>query len=589
MIPLNQNRWGRDGIITALIALSYVLAGQISAKLLSLGVEASPLWPSAGIALGFLLVFGSRFGLGVGLGSLCLGLSLGASWQVAIGPAIASTLQAIWGVRLLEHSGFRLSLTRLKDVYGFILLGVILSPLLGATLSTLAGCLNGSVEWSEWQRNWWTLWLGDGMGILIVTPLLTLGQRKRLTFGFALPQARTPLSVLGSSPGVFFLLTALVGWGVFGCKISPTVAEYPLEYLPFPLLVRAALRFGQPGAVLSNFLISSLAIWGTVNGNGPFIAKAHSLTEVVLFLQAFMGVMTITALMLAAAVAERDAAENLLRQANLSLEQQVKERTLALQDKMQELNQSNQLKDVFLEAVSHNLRTTVMGNLMLLQTLLKKPGEVIQIPRSVLEQMRQASDRQLTKLNLLKEITDFETQGIALACHPIDFKALIDALVKDWEPRFQESQATLRVDLPAHLPLLNADPDQVQTVLAHLLGNALKHNPPGVQVILGVQVMDQFGKTWVRCSLTDDGAGIAPQRCDRLFELYVADSPQERLLGCSLGLYLCRQIVEAHGGQIGVESDFGQGSQFWFTLPVVSRPFAVDPLAVDQGWRSPEG
>lgn len=603
-VPTPVTLWKQEIATFLAIALSYFLAGHLAIRILRLGVEASPLWPAAGIALGSLLIRGIQYWPAIFLSSFSLALSLQVGWDVAPGPAIASTLQAAIGAILLRRSGFQLNLARLRDVFGLIVWGVALSPTIGATVSTLAGLLSGLVTRSEILPNWATLWLGDAMGILMVVPLFTLWESRNLdlfqpqTFkAFLLNQTlrrnfseypqsnnfqRRVMAMLGtlstkiwSSQTLFLGLTALVSWAVFGWhfETNPAIAHYPLEYLPLPFLVWAALRFGQGGAVLTSFLISSLAILGTLNAGGPFLAKAETATQAVILLQAFMGVIAIIALMLAAAVTERDQAEAQLRRNNASLEEQIHQRTLELEQKMVELERLNQIKGLFLETVSHNLCTTVMGHSMLLKTLLKKPGEQIPVARKVLEQMLQASDRNLTRLNLLKEVTDVEGQGISLYRQSLQLNLFIEEILLDWEPRLQENQATLTLELPLDLPWINADSAQLRRVFDHLLCNALRHNPPGVHLTLGARIepRPQAHSDQIQCYLNDDGLGIPDHKLAHLFELYVPDCTQDRLTGSRLGLYLCRQIIRASGGEIGVNSTLGSGSSFWFTLPIAEN------------------
>jgi signal transduction histidine kinase len=94
--------------------------------------------------------------------------------------------------------------------------------------------------------------------------------------------------------------------------------------------------------------------------------------------------------------------------------------------------------------------------------------------------------------------------------------------------------------------------------------NAVKHNPPGVTVTLKAKVEG----SQLRCVVEDNGKGISPSQCDRLFDLKLGTPEERQLTGLSLGLYLCQQIITAHGGKIGVDSTLGLGSQFWFTLPL---------------------
>jgi signal transduction histidine kinase len=102
--------------------------------------------------------------------------------------------------------------------------------------------------------------------------------------------------------------------------------------------------------------------------------------------------------------------------------------------------------------------------------------------------------------------------------------------------------------------------------LDNLLTNALRHNPLGVNLTLQVTLENQM----VRCILQDDGVGMSQQQQKSLFRLYIRGLHTEHLTGIGLGLYQCRQIINAHGGQIGVMSTPGSGSTFWFILPLSS-------------------
>lgn len=251
---------------------------------------------------------------------------------------------------------------------------------------------------------------------------------------------------------------------------------------------------------------------------------------------------------------------------NASLEQQVEERTAQLQQNMQEIQALSNLKDEFLHAVSHDLRTPIMGMRLVLQNLQNKAEDLISLPRSVLERMIQSLDRQLAMLNSLLETHSSEMQGILLQPEWVQLEELIAAIAVDIDPILRQHQATLKQPIAPDLPPLWADPAQIRRVFENLITNALQHNPPGLQITLKTTIEDGF----IRCQVQDNGVGMTAAECDSMFDRYARGARTRRSTGIGLGLYLCKQIITAHGGAIGAISQPQQGATFWFTLPLKS-------------------
>lgn len=284
-----------------------------------------------------------------------------------------------------------------------------------------------------------------------------------------------------------------------------------------------------------------------------------------------------------------------LLELNASLEQQVQHRTAQLMEQNQELQELNQLKDVFLQAVSHDLRNPVTGMLMVLRNLLNSGPSVanepeptsVPVSRSVLSRMIQSSERQLGLINSLLEVHMVREQGVVVKRSPVQLAPLLRSFLAEMEPILAKNQATLTLQVSDDLPLVSADASQLWRVFENLITNALKYNPPGINLTIGASIDSTLEhqthrpKTlnslnspnpsksqMIRCTVTDDGVGITQEQCDRLFELYYRGSSTRRSTGFGLGLYLCQQIVKAHGGEIGAISSPGAGATFWFTLPL---------------------
>jgi PAS domain S-box-containing protein len=238
--------------------------------------------------------------------------------------------------------------------------------------------------------------------------------------------------------------------------------------------------------------------------------------------------------------------------------------------------QAEEALRVFFHAVSHDLRNPVLGISMVLKNLLNHEEQetqkeffqsLIPVSRSILERMVQSSDRQLNLINSLMEAHMSEVQGIVLQLQPVNLYTVVDSAIADLEPILAENQTTLTNLVTADLPLVNADPTQLWRVFSNLIVNAIKHNPP--ELLLTLNATDEGEKIY--CTVSDNGIGISPEQSEQLFNLYFRVGNNRNSVGLGLGLYLCKQIINGHGGEIGMNSELDGGSTFWFTLSISSR------------------
>lgn len=248
--------------------------------------------------------------------------------------------------------------------------------------------------------------------------------------------------------------------------------------------------------------------------------------------------------------------------------QQLEEYSRGLEQKNEQLRtleaELRRQLNLFLHAVSHDLRNPVLGSSMVLNNLSNQPGDDIKLPRNILERMQESNQRQIDLINSLIDTHAAEIWGIALHQQPLALKPLVIDAIVDLNPLMEKEQTQLKNCIPDDLPLVRVDPLQLTRVYQNLLANALKHNPPGLQIILDAELQGD----WVYCTVTDNGVGITPEQCERLFDPYFRGSAKPKSVGLGLGLYLCQQIIQAHGGKIGVNSQIGEGTVFWFILPV---------------------
>jgi PAS domain S-box-containing protein len=274
-----------------------------------LGIESSvahgvitPVWAPTGIALAALLLFGLRLWPAVLLGAFIANAISGASLGESAAISVGNTLEAVVGAVLLTRVGFRPQMDRVRDVLAFILLAAVASTTLAATNGVTTLWISGDVPGSSYASEWLLWWIGDAMGDLIVAPLILVWATTQIR----MPSGTRALEAL-LLVGLLIAVSTLVFIG--------GLWRYP--HVLFPLLVWAPLRFRQPGAVTSSFVVAAIAIAGAVTGTVPL--GQGSTTAVVQILEGLLGAVTIGQLLLGAVLAERRATEEKLERAHATL------------------------------------------------------------------------------------------------------------------------------------------------------------------------------------------------------------------------------------------------------------------------------
>jgi PAS domain S-box-containing protein len=344
---------GRYLFMTSVIAAVYFATVQFTLNPLLMPLTVSPISLAAGIAPALLFLLGYRYGSGIAIGAFLLSLSADSGSIIAAFIAtVAIVLQAYIGTGLMHRIRLSPQLEQLKDVLGLIVLVGGVSTLVRPTLSLIYLSLQPGIAAINQWNTWGTLWLADAIGILTVTPIvLSWGSRLQQHYQQTpptqnwlmrslqgiwlrppIPVSFQPYSYLSNKTHsscrryglyqvealIWLMGLMAMSWFVFCSRTRAASIRYPLEYLPFPLLIWAALRFGQRGTTLAHSLIAGFAIWGVVRDSGPFIDRTTDIPQ-IFSLQAFIMVMAVTGLVLAATVAERQRAEISLRASQASL------------------------------------------------------------------------------------------------------------------------------------------------------------------------------------------------------------------------------------------------------------------------------
>ncbi|HET9596482.1 MAG TPA: ATP-binding protein [Anaeromyxobacteraceae bacterium] len=246
--------------------------------------------------------------------------------------------------------------------------------------------------------------------------------------------------------------------------------------------------------------------------------------------------------------------------------------TLVLQE-VTRLVRFDELKNDLVSTVAHEFRTPLTSLRMAIHMCAgERAGPVTDKQADLLFTARQDCERLQTIVDDLLDLSRIQAGRLQLARGAVAPHALVAAALE--AHRGAAAAAGIALDGRAHelLPDVDADRERVDLVLSNLLGNALKYTPAGGAVELGA-AEDGDG---VRFEVRDSGSGVAAEYHGAIFEKYFR-VPGAAAGGVGLGLWLAREIVEAHGGRIGVESAPGQGSVFWFTLPRAAEARAAVP------------
>lgn len=284
-----------------LLAFVYYVTARIGLQLDPVGGFATLVWASSGISLFALFVLGYRFWPGIALGAFFANLHNGAPLFSAFGITTGNTLEAVIGVYLLRRIiGFNPGLSRVRDVIGLVTLGAIASTGIGAAIGVTSLWLGGVFPFSDiWTalRAWW---IGDALGDIVAAPFLFSWAARPANNSL---KRRTRIAELAA-------LTVMTAGGtvcVFAGSRLFTAIGSPEVYLIFSFIMWGALRFSARETSTLILLVSVIAILGTIRGTGPFAGR--SLSENLLFLQLFMGVLAVTGLLMSAAICERKTAE----------------------------------------------------------------------------------------------------------------------------------------------------------------------------------------------------------------------------------------------------------------------------------------
>ena len=332
--------------LIGILAVIYFIAGKLGLMLASLHASASPVWPPAGIALAGLLLLGYRAWPAIFIGAFVVNVTTAGNIATSFAIATGNTLEALVGAWLVNRfAGGTNVFDRLQGVFKFALaagIGAVISPTFGVTSLALAGF----ADWANYGAICLTWWLGDVTGDLVFAPLVLL---------WSVASKRRWNKKEAAEVSALLLLLVVLSGVAFGGWLEISARNYPIVLICGSVVIWTAFRFTQRETATGIFILSAIAVWGTLHGFGSFVRETEN--QSLLTLQWCMAVLTITAMALSAGMAERRRVEEELQQQKVVVKS------------------VNGTKDHFLATLSHELRTPLTPVISALESLETEPAQ----------------------------------------------------------------------------------------------------------------------------------------------------------------------------------------------------------------------
>jgi signal transduction histidine kinase len=261
---------------------------------------------------------------------------------------------------------------------------------------------------------------------------------------------------------------------------------------------------------------------------------------------------------------ERREAKEALQSAHDDLEQ----KTTELEQANIELKKLDELRSAFLANMSHELRTPLNSIIGYTELLLDRiDGDITKEQENSLTKVHNNAKNLLTLINEILDMSRIESGRVELDLRAVDVQDIIQTVISSLEPMINKKPLIIKTDFDENLPFAYADPDRVRQVVTNLLSNAIKFTSKG-NVTLSARSTQR--PPFIEICVSDTGMGIREEDFDKLFDTFTPlDTSATRPYGgVGLGLSICKGLVEMQGGSIWVESKYGVGSKFYFTLPI---------------------
>jgi signal transduction histidine kinase len=566
----SELKYNRDWQII-FVALSFYGSACLGYFLTFENTIALPAWPPSGIAFALILLMGRQAWPGITIGSLIANLmshwndpSLPVQTVIAISAftAVAHTLEALIGSWLVRNW--------IRDDYPFTTSRGAFQFLFVAVLMCFAGALIGScvlfssqvVSAANVLKNCVSWLVGNVVGVLLFTPfILSLARKNQLKFS-----SEKALEVC------LFALGAMAITFLLQVEYFSATIQRALPFLILPFFLWLAFRFELIVAMGGVLVVSLLAIFFTVQNQGPFVLTEPYYS--MLLLQIFIAVMTVSTLVLSSTVKERTVAQRHLLEFNENLEAKVLMRTKALHDeigtrkqaeeKLQrsnlELSKRNTELDNFVYSVSHDLRAPIASVLGLIN--LAKKDKDLAMKDTYLEMINNSA---LQQDHFIKEILDQSRNArLEVKREEILFKPIIDETFNQLSFATPTGKAVEKIISIHQSKPFYCDRWRLKVILNNIISNAIRYRNGRDPVIkVNVEITEKGAEVCIE----DNGKGIAREHLKHVCRMFYRATDDGA--GSGLGLYIVKETIDKLNGSIEIDSIEGKGTTVQLLIPEV--------------------
>ncbi len=551
------------------IAVLYYLSAQLGHNLAFPETNSLPTWPPSGVAFALIILLGRSSWPGITIGALIGNLlaywnhqELSTQSIIALSALIslAQTAEALVGnflVKVWIKDDYPFN--RTKDTFSFLFVTMFIS-LIGAGIDTFALYINNVVTDESLFQTALHGWAGNAVGILLFTPfILALAQFRSIDFN---PKKLIEGGIFIASVGALYILVR------FGYFNETWINSLP--YLLIPFLLWMAFRFNLLAAISVALAASLISIYFTIQNIGPFIQS--TVIDSMLLLQLFIGVISISTIVLSSTVAERSKAENELKLFNQNLENMVQERTRALNEEIntrkttenelvqtnKELSKRNTELDNFVYSVSHDLRAPIASVLGLIN--LARSDKDQSMKRVYLDKIYSSA---LQQDAFIKEILDQSRNSrLEVKKEEIQFEPLIEETFNQLKFATATGTAVEKIVTVKQSEAFYSDRWRLKVILNNIISNSIRYRN-GRDPVIKVDVEIDNHKAIVE--IQDNGRGIPKEHIDKVCQMFYRATDEGA--GSGLGLYIVKETIQKLHGDIQIESMEGKGTRIKLEIP----------------------